>query len=1065
MPANVLTVDTLNIPRLLRLTDRNTVQRGQAYYAQRRVFLRSIGRDRAELAVRGSAPEPYRVDLDMADGLAFLMCDCPLGGNDPDTVCKHVVAAALAVRDYLLTHPRVTWDSVLSQAVAQNTRRAVSAPNLLLLFSLQKRSSAWGVFPYSLPAAAFLDPRADSAALLKVIKRDRLSKQAKPVRSKTDPRHYVNVTDQTQGALLLLSLTQEFAYSYYYSDTYKVKSFLPQLAGETIFQGTENDPLQHVLRVASESAQPALDLNETDAGLRIRPTVTLAGHHIPLDEDKAVTTLSEDPLWLLSEGTAFAVDAATPAFLTFLQNPDLTVPPDEVELFTDKYLLPLAAQMPLSGPTVTWEEAGGEPTPRLYLTEQEGVLQATLRFGYGDYELPYEKNAPETSLQRKPDTMTLVRIARRPGREEEHWHDVSNYGLKRGPEPGAFALRANVSPVDFLLHQVPRLTAAGFEIFGEEALTAARVNRHKPSLAWRVSSGIDWFDVDAIVSFGDQEVALKEIRRAVRRREQYVKLADGSIGAIPPEWLERYCYLFALADETDDGLRLSNAQAGLLDELLPEGDAVQTDAEFQRRRDHLRQFQKIKAVPVPAGFQGELRHYQKAGVDWLHFLHEYEFGGCLADDMGLGKTPQALAFLQSLRAGGHTQAASLLVLPRSLIFNWEREAARFTPDLRLLNHAHATRARDLAGFNSHDLILTTYGILLRDIEMLRQHRFHYVVLDEAQAIKNPLSQSARAARLLQAEHRLTLTGTPVENSPMELWSQFAFLNPGLLGSLEHFRSEFAGPIERGEDETAAKFLRKLVHPFLLRRTKDQVARDLPPRTERTLYTEMEPGQRKMYNLKRDQYRAQILGLLDEEGMDSARMKILEGLLRLRQICCHPRLLEPTTKSGSGKFEMLLETLDTLRAEGHKALVFSQFVQMLTLVREELDKRGIPYAYLDGKTKDRQARVDQFQTDPSLPFFLISLKAGGVGLNLTAASYVIHIDPWWNPAVEMQATDRTHRIGQDKPVFVYKMIARDSVEEKILQLQDRKRALVSQLISAESSVFKSLTRQDIQALFE
>ena len=620
--------------------------------------------------------------------------------------------------------------------------------------------------------------------------------------------------------------------------------------------------------------------------------------------------------------------------------------------------------------------------------------------------------------------------------------------------------------MDFLLHQVPRLTAANFEIFGEETLTAARVNRNPPKLSWRVSSGIDWFDVNAIVQFRrsgsspEGDPAGRPPPRAVRQAGRRLHRRDPfrMAGALQ-------VYLFALADETEDGLRLSNAQAGLLDQLLPEGDSVQTDAEFQRRRDRLREFQKIKPRRVSSGFQGELRHYQKAGVDWLHFLHDYEFGGCLADDMGLGKTAQALAFLLSLKDGGKSKTASLLVMPRSLIFNWEREATRFTPGLRLLNHAHATRAKDLAEFDGYDLVLTTYGILLRDIEMLKQHRFHYVVLDEAQAIKNPLSQSARAARLLQADHKLTLTGTPVENSPMELWSQFAFLNPGLLGSMEQFRSEFAGPIERGEDEAAGQLVRKMVHPFLLRRTKDQVARDLPPRTERIVYTEMEPAQRKLYVQKRDEYRAQILGLLDDAGMNDARMKILEGLLRLRQICCHPRLLEPATKSGSGKFDTLLETLDTLRAEGHKALVFSQFVQMLTLVREALDQRGIPYAYLDGKTRDRQARVDQFQTDPSLPFFLISLKAGGVGLNLTAADYVIHIDPWWNPAVEMQATDRTHRIGQDKPVFVYKMIARDSVEEKILQLQDRKRALVSQLISAESSVFKSLTRQDIQALFE
>jgi non-specific serine/threonine protein kinase len=304
----------------------------------------------------------------------------------------------------------------------------------------------------------------------------------------------------------------------------------------------------------------------------------------------------------------------------------------------------------------------------------------------------------------------------------------------------------------------------------------------------------------------------------------------------------------------------------------------------------------------------------------------------------------------------------------------------------------------------------------------------------------------------------------VENSTIELWSQFAFLNPGLLGNLDYFREEFANPIERKQDEGSAEFLRKMVYPFILRRTKDQVALDLPARSEELLVVEMEPAQHKLYVKTRDYYRALLLGMIDDDGLDDARMKILEGLLRLRQICNHPHLVDGKFRGSSGKFELLLETLDTLRAEGHKALIFSQFVQMLTIIRAALDARKVPYAYLDGSTRKRQAEVDRFQSSPDLPFFLISLKAGGVGLNLTAADYVIHVDPWWNPAVEMQATDRTHRIGQTKPVFVYKLITKGTVEEKILQLQEQKRALVAQLISAEGGVFKSLTRSDVEVLF-
>lgn len=442
--------------------------------------------------------------------------------------------------------------------------------------------------------------------------------------------------------------------------------------------------------------------------------------------------------------------------------------------------------------------------------------------------------------------------------------------------------------------------------------------------------------------------------------------------------------------------------------------------------------------------------------------------------MGLGKTIQVLVYLQSLkelRAGQSDptaergrSAAALLIVPKSLIANWQRESEKFTPGLRFLEYMGNFRNKDTTVFDNYDVVLTTYGTMLRDVELLRRYQFHYVVLDESQAIKNPLAKSAKAARLLKADHRLVMTGTPVENNTFELWSQFAFLNPGLLGGMDYFKREFANPIESGADEKSAEMLRRLVYPFILRRTKEQVAPELPPRTERIVYTDMDSAQKKLYAQTREKYRAELLGLIETEGLNDARFKILEGLLRLRQIAIHPALVDRKYKGDAPKFEVLFETLETLQAEHHKALIFSQFVETLRLIKRELDERGIKYVYLDGQTPKRQSRVDLFQNDPSIPFFLISLKAGGVGLNLTAADYVIHLDPWWNPAVEMQASDRAHRIGQDKPVFVYKIIARDTVEEKILQLQERKRALVKSIITSEAGFFKSLSKDDVKALF-
>jgi non-specific serine/threonine protein kinase len=608
------------------------------------------------------------------------------------------------------------------------------------------------------------------------------------------------------------------------------------------------------------------------------------------------------------------------------------------------------------------------------------------------------------------------------------------------------------------------LLANGFEIFGEESLESAQVTRAAPTLSLNVSSGIDWFDVQAVIRFGEIDVDLKEIRRALRRRKRYVKLADGTIGELPDEWVAKYKHLFGLAEISDDGFRVSRHHITLIDELLEEVETSHVDSEFRRQLEKLRDFSGIQENRIPKDFTGELRPYQKAGFDWIHFLKDYRFGGILADDMGLGKTVQVLAFLQSISENGSRGKANLVVVPRSLLVNWQREAQRFTPVLRLYEHFGPDRLKRTDSFPDFDIILTTYGIMRRDIQLLRTYNFNHIVLDESQAIKNPVSQVSKASRLLVGNHKLALTGTPVENSTFELWSQFAFLNPGLLGGLDYFKREFGNPIERRQDQDTADFLRSMVYPFILRRTKGQVAPELPPREEQVLYTDMEPAQRKFYERTRDYYRGMLLGMIQDNGINDSRMKILEGLLRLRQISNHPRLVEPDFRGRSAKLTLLLEQLETLQAEGHKALIFSQFVQMLKLVRVELDNRRIPYEYLDGQTRKRQERVDAFQSNPDVPFFLISLKAGGVGLNLTAADYVIHIDPWWNPAVEMQATDRTHRIGQDKPVFVYKMITRDSVEEKILTLQERKKALIDQLITTESSFFKDLTQSDVEVLF-
>ena len=573
-----------------------------------------------------------------------------------------------------------------------------------------------------------------------------------------------------------------------------------------------------------------------------------------------------------------------------------------------------------------------------------------------------------------------------------------------------------------------------------------------------VSSGIDWFELRGEVEYDGATASLPQLLAALRRGDSMVVLGDGTFGLLPEEWLERFGPLAGLGTKEEDHLRFRRNQAGLLDALLAAQPDVRVDEVFERLREQMRRFQGIRAVDQPEGFVGQLRDYQREGLGWMEFLREFGFGGCLADDMGVGKTAQVLALLETRRMGRH--GPSLVVAPKSLMFNWREEAARFTPRLRVLEHIGA--ARDEESIEKHDLVLTTYGTLLRDAPSLCQKEFDYVVLDEAQTVKNASTASAKAVRLLRGRHRLALSGTPIENHLGELWSLFEFLNPGMLGEAKVLK--MSGGLARNPSEEARRLLAQALRPFILRRTKQQVARELPEKTEQTIFCELEGAQRKHYDELRKHYRGVLLRRVDERGLGRSKMQVLEALLRLRQAACHPGLLDPKLAGEpSAKIDTLLEQLAELREEGHKALVFSQFTSLLALLRRKLDAAEVRYEYLDGATRDRQTHVEAFQEDPDCGLFLISLKAGGLGLNLTAAEYVFLLDPWWNPAVEAQAVDRAHRIGQTKPVFAYRLIARDTVEEKVLELQKTKRALVDAILGEDNSLIRDLKREDLELL--
>ncbi len=620
--------------------------------------------------------------------------------------------------------------------------------------------------------------------------------------------------------------------------------------------------------------------------------------------------------------------------------------------------------------------------------------------------------------------------------------------------------------IDMLLvaaRSVPRLVQAlvalGWHVEAEgvryRALQAPRLH---------ISSGIDWFDLDARDESG-AAIDISELLQAIRAGRRTITLGDGTVGMLPEEWLARVAPALELGEAGASGVRFKPSQVALLDALLATQPAVDWDEGFDRAREAMRRFTGVDAEDAPPTFQGTLREYQRVALGWMRFLRDFGFGGCLADDMGLGKTVMVLAMLEARRLDpSRAHRPSLIVLPRSLLFNWMSEAARFAPGLRVLDFAHAERHEAMGAINDADLVLTTYGTLRRDAPLLQQQQFDYVVLDESQAIKNAETATAKSVRLLRADHRLALTGTPIENHLGELQSLFDFLNPGLLG-----RGAVLDPraaTGRDAQQHIAR-LAKGLRPFFLRRTKEQVAPELPPRTEETLCCELEGEQARTYQELRNHYRQALLKKIDRDGMAKSKLQILEALLRLRQAACHTGLLHAragTASNGSSsKFDLLVPRLAELVEEKRKALVFSQFTSLLALLRKQLDAEGIVYEYLDGQTRDREARVSRFQADPACPLFLISLKAGGVGLNLTAAEYVFLLDPWWNPAVEMQAIDRTHRIGQTKPVFAYRLVARNTVEERILELQSHKRALADSILQAESGGLRGLQREDLEAL--
>ena len=863
---------------------------------------------------------------------------------------------------------------------------------------------------------------------------------------------------------------------------------LEKLKGKLLFEmGNDGEPTWRKVEVLEKRASIQFHFQRSEENTNYYPTISFDGKKLDIP-NPAAYLICKQPAWMVLNGKLYGFEKPVDGkkLLPFLAKKHVVIPKNLEETYYNRFVAPLIASfddIEAYGFEINKNEY--DPHPLLSISElppanskevmtlfessahpdgpshdEAGKIVFDLSFRYGKHKFRGDAFGPvSVTVEKKENDYVFHRVKRNLDAEKKYAQTLIKLGL---PLRGFRTAVEKAHAFSWLNENRVNLLNLGFEVSQPE-------NRDKKYFVGKaiieleVKEGIDWFDIHAKIRFGEYEISFKELRKLILKKKVEFKLPNGEIAIIPEAWLVKYGDLFAMSETHGDSEKpvLKKYHLGLLKELQ-EGNLAKVH--MSDRLKNLESFSGIKDYPLAEGFQGQLRPYQKAGYNWLRFLNEFHLGGCLADDMGLGKTVQTLALLQSEKEKGNA-GTSLLVMPTSLLYNWEMEAAKFTPDLKILNYTGTQRNKDISRFSKYDVVITSYGITRLDIDALEKFRFHYVILDESQVIKNPTSNIAKAVMQLKSKFRLTLTGTPLENTTLDLWSQMTFINPGLLGGQTYFKNEYQIPIEKRADEIKTKRLNGIIKPFILRRLKSQVATDLPEKIENVYYTNMTSEQEEKYEEAKSFYRHKILDTIDKEGINNSRMMILEGLTKLRQLSNHPRMVDTHYKGDSGKLEDVSHMIENALLEGHKLLIFSQFVKHLDIVKELLKSRKIPFAYLDGSSPptERKEQVEKFNKDSSLKIFLISIKAGGLGLNLTEADYVFILDPWWNPAVEAQATDRAHRIGQKKKVFTYKFITRNTVEEKILTLQKHKLKLSENLIQTEESVIKQLTREDIEMM--
>jgi superfamily II DNA or RNA helicase len=826
------------------------------------------------------------------------------------------------------------------------------------------------------------------------------------------------------------------------------------------------------ITIEPQPAEAIFNFFLTSTEFKYYLTVSHKGREMKLTNQPGIVMVNEPCHLVLDNRWLSFNDIDGKKLSPFFKNEFVNIPKVKERDYLEKFVLQVIKKYKINCSGFRIENIESNPVACLSLEADLSYNPVlNLSFDYGNNQVFRAWQPLETSVNLIEDEKGFVfqKLERSPVYEQRIVDELLNLGLKN--DKTAFFRIENTDndmPEEMVGNYVNWLnqnneTLNTFNIRLQQGFFDKVYYLKSIELTTQVNKKEDWFDVYSVVRFGDFEIPFVRFRKHIlTNRREYI-LPDGEVVILPKEWFSQYADLFFVGRAEGEHIYVRPMQMqsivdvpgvtkGYISSILALHETEDTES----------------ALPE---MQATLRPYQVEGFSWMLRLNHNFLGGCLADDMGLGKTLQTLALLKKVIGELQTKGlspkempASLIILPASLVHNWYNEIQKFTPGLNVLKYIGVNRSFDVSVFNEYNIVLTTYGVVRNEHENLKQYEFLYLILDESQTIKNPESKAFQAVTELKSRFKLVLTGTPIENSLIDLWSQFEFINPGLLGDLTFFKYQFVNPIERDNDEKRQEQLKRIISPFIMRRTKGAVATDLPALTEQFRYCSMSDSQKTFYEEEKSKVRNEILSSIDEVGVEKSTMMMLNALMKLRQIANHPLMVDKSYQADSGKFDEVVESLENMYSEDHKVLIFSSFVKHLELFQQLFESRGWKYVMLTGETRNREEVVNTFQTESDCKFFLISLKAGGVGLNLTAADYVFLLDPWWNPASEMQAINRAHRIGQQNKVFVYRFISAETIEEKIIKLQERKAELADVFINSNNP-FKEMTKERILELFE